>query len=237
MSRKMRLTRELVAVAHREVEDSGPFGEYEYFDDADYATEVARILAQRPDGPFYVFAYGSLIWRPDLPVVEERLGTAHGWHRSFCMRMIRWRATKEQPGLMLALDEGGQCEGVLLRLEEAGLEEALDKLLRREVTAKPPSNLPTWIPVRTANADEVTALGFVMNRDGDDYVRSPDLETVADDIARACGHLGSNAEYLFNTVTQLEARGLHDEMLWRLQELVADRLLQAARTGGISSVS
>jgi len=32
------------------------------------------------------------------------------------------------------------------------------------------------------------------------------------------------AEYLHSTVTHLEARGIHDRYLWRLQDLVARRL-------------
>ena len=32
------------------------------------------------------------------------------------------------------------------------------------------------------------------------------------------------AEYLLNTVTELELAGVHDLHLWRLQEMVAERL-------------
>jgi cation transport protein ChaC len=31
-------------------------------------------------------------------------------------------------------------------------------------------------------------------------------------------------EYLFNTVSHLEQLGIHDPHLWRLQEMVAERL-------------
>jgi len=47
---------------------------------------------------------------------------------------------------------------------------------------------------------------------------------VASILARACGHIGSGAEYLYNTVSHLEAFGIHDRNLWRLQELVADEV-------------
>ena len=36
--------------------------------------------------------------------------------------------------------------------------------------------------------------------------------------------IGSGAEYLYNTVSHLEAFGIHDRNLWRLQELVADEV-------------
>jgi cation transport protein ChaC len=50
------------------------------------------------------------------------------------------------------------------------------------------------------------------------------LEEVADILSSSCGHAGSCAEYLYQTVTQLHARGIRNSRLWRLQELVAERL-------------
>jgi hypothetical protein len=43
-------------------------------------------------------------------------------------------------------------------------------------------------------------------------------------IAAAAGHSGSGAEYLRETVTRLEALGIRDRNLWRLQALVAARI-------------
>ena len=96
----------------------------------------------------WLFAYGSLIWKPEVEHVEERVGTARGWHRSFCLRLIRWRGTKEQPGLMMALDRGGQCKGVAYRLVGHTVEAQLGKLFRREMSVKPSTNMPRWIASR-----------------------------------------------------------------------------------------
>ena len=41
---------------------------------------------------------------------------------------------------------------------------------------------------------------------------------------RACGHIGSGAEYLFRTVSKLEENGIHDRNLWQLQKLVATEI-------------
>ena len=46
-------------------------------------------------------------------------------------------------------------------------------------------------------------------------------------LAKAAGHLGSGADYLYQTVAHLEACGIHDPHLWRLQELVAAQILAA----------
>jgi cation transport protein ChaC len=225
----MALTPELVATCHREVEDAGP-EPFEHHNDADYDAIVADMLASHaPNEDAWLFAYGSLIWKPELDHLEERRATAFGWHRSFCFRLYRNRGTLETPGLMMALDRGGQCTGMLFRLPAAGLPEQLGKLFRREFTVKPVNSMPRWISVEAQGERErIRAITFVMNRGSPAYVRKLSLEQKADILASACGHWGSCAEYLYNTVAHLEERGIHDRYLWRLQQLVAERLIAAS---------
>jgi cation transport protein ChaC len=137
--------------------------------------------------------------------------------------MPYYRGTPEQPGLMMALDRGGQCRGVMYELPHGNLERQLGKLFRREFVAKPINSMPRWIVVRSASGS-IPALTFVMNRASPMYAWRQSLEAVADVLARACGHGGAGAEYLLNTVSQLEAKGIRDSHLWRLQRLVAERI-------------
>jgi cation transport protein ChaC len=58
----------------------------------------------------------------------------------------------------------------------------------------------------------------------DYYVKALPLDEVAHILARACGHWGSGAQYLHQTVSKLEEFGIHDENLWKLQELVAEEI-------------
>ena len=221
----MLLTAAHLAKVARTVEDSGPLPGAAYFDDADYAGWVARMLASNPapqDG-VRLFAYGSLIWKPEIAQTGERRGVARGWHRSFCFRIVRHRGTPATPGLMLALDRGGSCAGVVYDLARDGIEAGLAALFRREFTVKPGNGLPRWIKVQTADG-VVPALTFVMNRASPNYVGRLEPEVVAATLARASGHWGSGAEYLFNTVSHLEARGIRDAGLWRLQRLVAGEI-------------
>ncbi|WP_246811673.1 gamma-glutamylcyclotransferase [Mesorhizobium silamurunense] len=185
------------------------------------------MLATRPDGPdVWIFAYGSLLWNPAVEHVEERAGVVPGWHRSFCIRMRDWRGTVDQPGLTMGLDRGGQCRGRALRLAEDTIEAQLGKLVRREMPVRPSSKPLThahrWVQVRT-DQGLVRALAFVVNRKGGNYMGGLTLDETAGILARACGHGGSCAEYLHNTISQLEALGIRDRNLWRLQSLVADK--------------
>src|SRR5215204_5134692 len=163
-ARQMVLTPDLVARVHRVVEDSGPLPGLAYHSEEDYDAAVQEILTSHPRGEdLWLFAYGSLIWKPEVEHVEERLGTARGWHRSFCLRLIRWRGTREQPGLMMALNRGGQCKGVAYRMAGHTVEAQLGKLFRREMSVKPSTNMPRWITVET-DRGRLRAIAFVVNR-------------------------------------------------------------------------
>ena len=64
------------------------------------------------------------------------------------------------------------------------------------------------------------------SKEGDGIVLKLPPERVAWILARACGHAGSCAEYLYNTVSHLEALGIRDRNLWRLQKLVAEEIVR-----------
>ncbi len=231
-SRRMRLTHELIARVARNVEDPGPLPGRVYAVDADYEAAARALLAERPaGGEVWVFAYGSLIWKPACAVVEERVAVLRGWHRAFCLGWDRrYRGSAEHPGLMLALDHGGSCRGVVQRLPPDAIEANLDKLVRREMVMRPSPFPPRWVNVETA-IGPVRAITFAMDRKSDLYVTGLRIEEIADVLAVAAGYFGSMAEYLHNTVRHLDELGIVDPYLWRLQELVAERIEAATRPG------
>jgi cation transport protein ChaC len=77
-----------------------------------------------------------------------------------------------------------------------------------------------WIEVESGGATH-EALAFWADTTHTDFNVSLPLPEVARILARACGHIGSGAEYLFHTVSKLEEFGIRDGDLWQLQEMVA----------------
>src|SRR4030095_3374976 len=86
--------------------------------DEQLSASLTSTLALRPKGAgWWVFAYGSLLWSPLFPVAEMRPATLRGLHRRFCLWSLATRGTPEKPGLVLGLERGGTCRGVVLRLQ------------------------------------------------------------------------------------------------------------------------
>ena len=228
--RKMHLSAEHVASVHRLETDEGPRPHLQQMNDADYAGLAAALAAKLVSAPLRVFAYGSLIWKPEFEFSHRFVATLPGWHRSFCMHIERWRGTRETPGLMMGLDRGGSCRGVVYELRDENPLAQLERLLRREMTNKPATNMPRWMRV-SHEGKKFQALAFTASRSGHSYRGKLPLDKVAKILARAAGHWGTGAEYLFNTVSHLEEFGIHDRGLWQLQELVAAEIEKAGPIG------
>lgn len=230
--KQMALTAELVARCERPVPDPGPRADTTYLNNDDCLAAAKNYAAENGDGPLWIFAYGSLIWNPGFNYVEHLRGTAHGWHRQFSMRLTHWRGTPEQPGLMLALEHGGSCDGILFRLPEDRVREELLALLVREVDRPDDLAYIRWITVRAAGVKH-RALVFWAHPKGFHMPEPPTLPIAAQMLARACGHMGSGASYLYQTVAKLAEYGIRDRNLWRLQEMVAQEIIEMTERVGV----
>lgn len=158
----------------------------------------------------WVFGYGSLLWNPGFDIAHSEVATLDGYARSFCMRSIHHRGTKDDPGLVLALDEsaGAQCEGLALAVTDGQEARTLDMLRERELISS--AYLEKNLAVTLASGASVSAVTYVIDAVHDQYCGGLALETQAQIIAKAVGDRGPNTEYLFNTAAHLTEIGLHD---------------------------
>lgn len=186
------------------------------------AASLADTLQRRPEGAgWWVFAYGSLLWNPIFPVEEMRPVTVRGWHRRFCLWSLGSRGTPDHPGLVLGLDRGGCCKGVILRLPAAIAREELRLLWRREMVVG--SYHPRWIATHDHHGHAQCALAFVVRRDHPQFTGKLPLPREIDVLATARGAFGSSADYLERTRVALVAHGIRDGYLERLAAAIARR--------------
>jgi len=158
----------------------------------------------------WIFGYGSLIWRPEFEFEEKRDALVRGWHRSLCLWSRVNRGTPQRPGLVLGLDAGGACRGVVYRIAGQSVPDTLDALWQREMPAA--AYLPKWLNCQTTQG-AVQALVFVMDRSKPAYARDLSVAQQAQIVFDACGKYGRCSEYVLNTVQALRAANIHDSKL------------------------
>lgn len=180
--------------------------------DAERGMAINRIIETTPPGnPTWVFGYGSLIWNPAINYCQKLIGTVYGYRRTFSLWSTIGRGSVANPGLLLALEPGGSCKGVLYRVRKSDRLDELDILFRRELVTA--AYKPVWASVRTTNGLILKAITFVIDRSHPQYAGFLSQKAVAEIIAKAEGPLGSCADYLYRTAEHLEALGIPDNQL------------------------
>ncbi|MDE1172150.1 MAG: gamma-glutamylcyclotransferase [Parvibaculaceae bacterium] len=183
--------------------------------DAERAASLRMTLDTRPPGSIWLFAYGSLIWNPTIRSAEQCIARIEGWHRTFCLSTIAGRGSVDRPGLVLALDAGGTCQGVAYRLAETEAESELALLWRREMVTA--AYIPRWIDIFDEQDNAFgKAIAFTINPASPHYARNLETSATVHRLATGVGSLGSSAEYLFRTRDGLRTCGIPDPELEQL---------------------
>jgi cation transport protein ChaC len=169
-------------------------------------------------GDFWVFGYGSLMWRPGFEHVEARRARLSGYRRRLCIRSHVYRGTPERPGLVLGLERGGSCLGIAFRVEGSRADEVMAYLRAREMTTNVYHE--KRLPVRLDNDVTVEAVSYVADRSHRQYVGGIGPDEMAATISGAAGEAGANEDYVLNTIAHLRELGIRDRWL----ESVAARL-------------
>ncbi|MEM7171973.1 MAG: gamma-glutamylcyclotransferase [Pseudomonadota bacterium] len=181
------------------------------------ATRLELLNEMEAGEDVWVFAYGSLIWNPAFHFAEKCQGRLYGYHRSFCLYSYFARGTPAIPGLALALDRGGSCQGMLFRIASDLVDSETKVIWAREMFSG--IYRPLWVRVRTGTGT-TRAITFVAERKRQNYTGALPLKQQAQIIARAQGQLGSCTDYLTATVACLEELNIHDQGLSTLNKLV-----------------
>jgi glutathione-specific gamma-glutamylcyclotransferase len=176
--------------------------------------------ATAPEAPgSWVFAYGSLMWRPGFEHEEVLDGRLFGYHRSLCVYSFVHRGTPERPGLVLGLDRGGSCRGRVFRIAPAREAEILDYLDRRELVTAVYRRIRR--PVATL-IGRVPAWCYVVRREHAQYAGVLDPPRLIELVRQGEGISGRCTDYLVSTVAHLEAMGIVDGPLHDLAQRIAD---------------
>ena len=156
----------------------------------------------------WIFAYGSLMWNPEMKIEEVQQGTVHDLQRGFNSLSTVHRGTQERPGLVLSLRDGGHCEGLALRVAQESKQEDFKNLWLREMVTL--FYRPRMCQV-TTHSGIINAITFVADQKHEQYV---DFEHAkcASMIGQAFGGRGSNMDYFTNTSSHLKKLNINDPL-------------------------
>lgn len=166
----------------------------------------------------WVFAYGSLMWRPGFAFAERIPARLIGAHRALCVLSHVHRGTPERPGLVLGLDRGGTCRGLAFRVTAPQRLKTLSYLREREQITKVYRESVRSVWLLGEPARQVQAVCYVVDRSHPQYAGRLPLGEQLHLVRQGHGHAGPNRDYVISTVKELEALGFRDANLHMLAE-------------------
>jgi cation transport protein ChaC len=166
----------------------------------------------------WVFAYGSLMWRPGFNFIERRIARLVGAHRALCVLSFVHRGTPEKPGLVLGLDRGGNCHGIAYRVSAVSREQTIQYLREREQVTLVYREAYRSVWLDHDPLQRVQALCYVVDRGHQQYAGQLTLAQQLHYVRQGHGNSGACRDYVLATVSELEAHGYSDPELHRLAQ-------------------
>lgn len=164
---------------------------------------------------FWIFGYGSLMWRPGFSHIGYEAAQVHGYHRSLCVYSHVHRGTPEVPGLVLGLDRGGSCHGMAFQVAPEAWEETIAYLRAREqVTSVYIEKQKHVTLLKTGRRVEATT--YVVDRTHRQYAGLLDDAALERHVRAGHGVSGTCIAYVLNTLEHLRDMRIHDHTLERL---------------------
>ncbi|KAH6898469.1 ChaC-like protein [Thelonectria olida] len=158
---------------------------------------------------FWLYGYGSLIWKPP-PHYDTRIpGYVTGYVRRFWQASQDHRGTPEDPGRVVTLIEKSYWEqltdhhdtapervwGVAYRIIPEKVAEVKEYLDIREINGYSIH----YAPFQPADgSDSISALVYIGTPENDQFVGPQDPQRLAEHIFRSQGPSGLNKDYLLN---------------------------------------
>ncbi|MFD2190629.1 gamma-glutamylcyclotransferase [Pistricoccus aurantiacus] len=167
---------------------------------------------------FWLFGYGSLIWKAGFPYLECRPAHIRGWIRRFWQGSHDHRGTPESPGRVATLIPEAQaiCHGMAYRITPetlAPLDVREKNGYLREVTT-----------LHFDDGGSAEGLTYIATRDNAAFLGPAPLENIARQIALARGPSGPNPDYLLNLADALRRLGHRDEHVFALERMLTSLL-------------
>jgi cation transport protein ChaC len=155
----------------------------------------------------WVFAYGSLIFRPSFAFAERRRAFVRGYSRRLWQGSPDHRGVPEAPGRVATLvrEDGAICGGLAYRIEE-DRERILAELDVREQAGF----VRTILPVFDGAAPFAEAIVWVADETNPHFLGHASDDEIAAHIRKSHGPSGANVDYVLRLRDALRALEIDD---------------------------
>ncbi len=177
----------------------------------------------------WIFAYGSLVWRPGFAFAERRRAFVEGWTRRLWQGSPDHRGVPGAPGRVATLVRAPRevCGGCAY-LVERDVDAVLADLDAREQAGFE----RVRVPVMPAPGEPPFAEAIVWVAGGANahFLGHAGDEALAAHVARSHGPSGSNVEYVLRLRDALAALAIRDAHVERIAELIGADASDARRS-------
>lgn len=168
---------------------------------------------------FWIFAYGSLIFRPGFVAAEAARATLHGYARRFWQGSPDHRGTFDAPGRVVTLvpAAGERCVGVAYRLAAERAESVLAELDFRERAGF------VREPVRVIRegGEAIDALTYRADPHNPHFLGDASLDEIVREIAVRSGPSGTNRAYVIELAKALRELGVETDHVFEVEAALA----------------
>ena len=165
----------------------------------------------------WIFAYGSLMWRPNFQYSEMIPAIINGWQRDMCIISIHYRGTPNKPGLVSGLKPGGRCHGRAYKVSDEDLDSIIHYLDDRELITN--VYTPEYKEITLQDNRIVKARVYISNVYHKHYVGNISDNEKTSYIKQGVGSEGRSIQYLKNIIDQLSKLEIVDKGLNNLLQL------------------
>ncbi len=170
--------------------------------------------------PLWLFAYGSLVYRPAIPFAERVPAILSGYARRFWQGSTDHRGVPGAPGRVVTLIPAPEerCTGVAYRVDEQHREQVLYDLDVREQGGYDRVIAPLVDRSGRTITDE--ALVYIATSQNPNWLGDAPLDQIAAQIRSSVGPSGPNVEYVVELAKALRALEADDPHVFALEALV-----------------
>ena len=159
------------------------------------------------------------MWRPGFEFVSAKPAKLAGYHRRLAVFSNHYRGTDEKPGLVVGLDVGGECFGLIYEIAPSRWEDVIDYVRKRELLGDVYDERQLNFTI-LETGETVAAITYVVRHQSKQYVPVMTVEELLPYINQGHGTMGSCKDYVANTITHLRQLNIHDSELERFAPYV-----------------